>query len=234
MNFGRECSWGGGPPGGGWNPGKPRPRNSRKKMPSKFAEKSAGNFPKIRQAKIKKSPQIRSAEPRHQRHGDWEPSKPCVCELLKVIPRNAMPGMGLRGCFVLPVTTSHRWAAMSMACPVPNSMDVAKFWMWNAWRSMKTCVMNALRNLLNSDKQGLLTCDSGKPNKSRIQSEGPTNLAMGQDPCACKAPECLEPSFLTHDHRHWISGSLWIDGALNGGKNSANGNNASFLWMVCL
>ena len=29
--------------------------------PSKFAEKFAGNFPKIRRAKIKNSPQIRSA-----------------------------------------------------------------------------------------------------------------------------------------------------------------------------
>ena len=34
--------------------------------PSKFAEKFAGHFPKIRQAKIKISPQIRSAEPRAQ------------------------------------------------------------------------------------------------------------------------------------------------------------------------
>ena len=30
-------------------------------LPSKFAEKFAGNFPKIRRTKIKNSPQIRSA-----------------------------------------------------------------------------------------------------------------------------------------------------------------------------
>ena len=40
------------------------PKNRRKKSPSKFAEKFAGNFPKMRQANLK--PQIRSAEPRDQ------------------------------------------------------------------------------------------------------------------------------------------------------------------------
>ena len=38
-----------------------------KNSPSKFAEKFAGKFPKIRQAKIKNSPQIRAAEPRAQK-----------------------------------------------------------------------------------------------------------------------------------------------------------------------
>ena len=41
----------------------------KKEMSSKFAEKFAGNFPKIRQAQIKKSTQIHSAEPRDQSLG---------------------------------------------------------------------------------------------------------------------------------------------------------------------
>ena len=45
-----------------WKPGKARPKNSL----SKFAEKFAGNFPKVRRAKIKNSPQIRSAYRRDQ------------------------------------------------------------------------------------------------------------------------------------------------------------------------
>ena len=51
VNFGREFY--------GWPEAleKTRPKNS----PSKFVEKFAGNFPKIRRAKIKNSPQIRSA-----------------------------------------------------------------------------------------------------------------------------------------------------------------------------
>ena len=43
---------------------------SGKSLPSKFVEKFASNFPKIRQAKIRNSPQIRSAEPRDQELGD--------------------------------------------------------------------------------------------------------------------------------------------------------------------
>ena len=55
VNFGREFF--------GWSEAlekqgrKIRYQNS----PSKFAEKFAGNFPKIRRTKIKNSPQIRSA-----------------------------------------------------------------------------------------------------------------------------------------------------------------------------
>ena len=42
------------------------PKNRDQNSPSNFAEKFAGTFPQIRQAKIKNSPQIRSAEPRAQ------------------------------------------------------------------------------------------------------------------------------------------------------------------------
>ena len=38
----------------------------RENSPSKFAEKFAGNFPKVRQAKIENLPEIRCAEPRDQ------------------------------------------------------------------------------------------------------------------------------------------------------------------------
>ena len=43
----------------------------------KFAKKFAGNFPKIRQTKLKNSPQIRSAAPRDQ---EWiAPEEPLDC-----------------------------------------------------------------------------------------------------------------------------------------------------------
>ena len=52
--------------------------------PAKFTEKFAGNFPKIRQPKIKNSPQIRSAEGRDQ-HFPWkskDENLPCGPKLL--------------------------------------------------------------------------------------------------------------------------------------------------------
>ena len=69
VNFGREF-WGGGP-----ETLEKQGRNicKQKKMPSKFAENSPAIFHKFRQAKIKCSPQIRSAEPRDQ-HFFWERS----------------------------------------------------------------------------------------------------------------------------------------------------------------
>ena len=51
---------------GAWNPGKQGRKIRYQNSLSEFAEKFAGTFPKIHQAKIKKSPQIRSAEPRAQ------------------------------------------------------------------------------------------------------------------------------------------------------------------------
>ena len=59
MNFGREFFW------RAWK-NKAR-KFAEKNSPSKFAEKFAGNFPKIRRTKIKSSPQIRSAQPRAQK-----------------------------------------------------------------------------------------------------------------------------------------------------------------------
>ena len=64
-NFGREFRpriFGGGP-----EALNKQGKNHGNNLPSKFAEKFAGNFPKICQGKIKNSPQIRSAEPWDQR-----------------------------------------------------------------------------------------------------------------------------------------------------------------------
>ena len=64
---GMPTSWGVNFGGVGPETWKTRPNNSRGKFsPSKLREKFAGNFPKIRQAKLKKSPQI-SAAPRARR-----------------------------------------------------------------------------------------------------------------------------------------------------------------------
>ena len=41
-------------------------KTRRKKSLERLAEKFAGNLPKVRQAKMKSSPHIRSAEPRHE------------------------------------------------------------------------------------------------------------------------------------------------------------------------
>ena len=60
--FGRKCFFGGGPETLEKQGQKIRYLNSL----SKFAENFAGNSSKIRRTKIKNSPQIRSAEPRHQ------------------------------------------------------------------------------------------------------------------------------------------------------------------------
>ena len=59
VNLGANCF-------GGPEAGKQGRKFRRKISPSKFAEKLAGNFPKIRRAKIKDSPQIRTAKPRAQ------------------------------------------------------------------------------------------------------------------------------------------------------------------------
>ena len=63
VNCGREFFWGGGGPEILEKQGRKLRGNN---LPSKFAEKFAGYYPKIRHAKIKKSPQIRSAEPQAQ------------------------------------------------------------------------------------------------------------------------------------------------------------------------
>ena len=47
-------------------PGETRPKVSQNKIAEEFAEKSAGDFPNIRQTKLEDSPPIRSAEPRGQ------------------------------------------------------------------------------------------------------------------------------------------------------------------------
>ena len=71
-NSGREFFFG----GGGLKPWKKTGRKiCRKKSPSEFAEKFAGNFPKIRQARIKNSPRIRSAEPWAQDLASREPNR---------------------------------------------------------------------------------------------------------------------------------------------------------------
>ena len=55
--------------------GGPEPMENNAENPlNKFAEKFVGNFPKIRQTKIKNSPQIRSAEIRDQYL--WESPRP--------------------------------------------------------------------------------------------------------------------------------------------------------------
>ena len=79
-NLGREFF-------GGLKPWKKaRPKISRSNPLPKFADKFAGNFPKIRWAKLKNSPQIRSAEPRDQngqrteqvKTGQVNPDRPLV------------------------------------------------------------------------------------------------------------------------------------------------------------
>ena len=60
VNFGRDLL-----SGGGLKTWKNKAEKTRGKIsPSNFAEKFAGDLPKIRRTKRKKSPQIRSAEPR--------------------------------------------------------------------------------------------------------------------------------------------------------------------------
>ena len=58
---------------------------SGKESRSKFAEKFAGNFPKIRQAKIENSPQIRSAEPWVQYLSSGSPEGAEADRLFKVL-----------------------------------------------------------------------------------------------------------------------------------------------------
>ena len=60
VNFGREFS------GGPETLEKQGPKNRYQNSQSKFAERFAGNFPKIRLTKIRNSAQIRSAEPQAQ------------------------------------------------------------------------------------------------------------------------------------------------------------------------
>ena len=63
VNFGREIF--------GWPESleKQGQKIRYRSSPSKFAEKFAGNLPKVRRAKIKNSPQIRSAYRRDQELG---------------------------------------------------------------------------------------------------------------------------------------------------------------------
>ena len=63
VNFGRDFFLGGGGPE---TLEKTRPIIRDQNSLPKFAEKVASNFPKLRQTKIKNSPQIRSAGPRDQ------------------------------------------------------------------------------------------------------------------------------------------------------------------------
>ena len=105
--------------GGTWTLEKQGRKKRGKCLPSKFAEKFAGNFPKVLWTKIKKSPQIRSAESRAE-NGPYPQYGWDFPEEIPERPRNALrafPGIPLESTAGIPQALKFKAFEGSRAFP---------------------------------------------------------------------------------------------------------------------